>query len=62
MQKCKSKWRQAIANEKLDTNKVREECEKMVCEKLEAKMTVGEEMSVNVVFNGCKYTVMTVAA
>ncbi len=59
--KCEIKGREVITSERLDRNEVREEFEKKVCEKFgEARMTVGEETSVNDVFNVFK-EVMTVA-
>ncbi len=60
--KCKSEGRQVVASERLERKEVREEYEKKVCEKLrEARMTVGEETSVNDMFNVFKEVVMTVA-
>ncbi len=60
--KCKSKGRQVIASERLNRKEVIEKFEKKACEKLrEARMTVGEETSVNDVFNVLKKSVMTAA-
>ena len=60
--KCKTKGRKVIASERLDRKEIREEYVKRVCEKLgEARMTVDEETSVNVVFNVFKDVMTSVA-